>query len=980
MESQIERVLTVLMNKVVEGIPDGKGGYLERPIDSEAAMFLDECGGQIDAAVAAAARDIFLRKPNWSESVWRGALLVVVGQVPLVGSPAAIFYSQFESIWKQIRFVSLAATMYGHDVREDATQCQIILCLMDDTIRKANGPLAMDQIYSKGMKSGVQVAATIIARQVVAKGGTSFLMKRVLGGLLIGVMPEAVGVLYTVLWTGKMTNHAEMAIKAKELNSRAKAHFKKDEQPGMTVVVVSFLVWFVPVLGFNFAKAWNTFDKVFGRLLVLTPLVDWPMLAPLVDALSPASQLLVSAAGDDDEGPPLIAFCSAEHSGVSCEVPAVAGSTFDTPVLLSYALAKLMLATLVIFSAYHVVRVVSKSRTWLVSSTGLGVRALLNFVSASNTATSLARALLSPNYDGVYHAHRAAVGLFTLASRFKKDLKPVTPFVVGSLLVWILYNVGLCVVNYVQAFAPLIVGDAHDLTAAMAGVAEIHAELAESGFAWARLKDAIDATCTISLHILVEEIRRPDVIMTMMGPKKVVTGMLFAAKSLGHVVANPKSVLFWLDKATPPVTISWALLAAQYSATFLGLACGLLAQSGVVTKLELVLLSYCVFLSIPFYLWQKTMPPPYDDQVWAEALKSRHRLLYLIPELDSKARSRIYFAINFFEHYDFAVTSSKEYASYSFVKVKDWVATSFSKREKQELRRLGRERSNSDPLEFDASIYQDENDGWMARVSAWVPFWDSVTGRSETIEVNTAFVVDEPDMSREHTWTEWLRFKVLRRSPSIKATPDTDTLQIRELGEGEEAMLAKCEVEDKYVQDDDRATQQKEQPPLAETLDEQAAVEETVQGDVVEEETVQGQVVEEETVQDAVFEEEAVQDAVVEDENVQDAKVGKETVRDAEVEETVQGADVVTPQEEVVQVDDGEALEDALSSNELDETAADSDLDELAAPAGTTEEEKSVSVNASTDDTKEIVTEEESGQVESATEAETAEKDDQGVE
>ena len=106
MEKQIEKLLGVLMTKVIEGIPDHNGGYLERPIDTEAKRFIADCGGELDAAVSAAAYDIFVRRPNWTHSVWKGALIVIIGQLPIVGT-TTVFCSQFESVWKQLRFVAL---------------------------------------------------------------------------------------------------------------------------------------------------------------------------------------------------------------------------------------------------------------------------------------------------------------------------------------------------------------------------------------------------------------------------------------------------------------------------------------------------------------------------------------------------------------------------------------------------------------------------------------------------------------------------------------------------------------------------------------------------------------------------------------------------------------------------------------------------------------------------------------------------------
>jgi len=595
---------------------------------------------------------------------------VVVGQVPLVGSAAGMFCEQFETVWRQLRFVALAARIYGHDVEDDACQCQIILCLLDDKIRKRTGPGAMDRIYSGGVRSGVQVAATIIARQIIAKGGRSFVMRRVLGGLLVGVVPEAVGVLYTVLFMENLrSKDAQIAERARELNERARSHFKKDEQPGLTTVISAFLVWSIPLLGINVSKAWYMMDRLVYIMFFQT-IIEYVETSPAIVQI-------------------LLWFFFA---------------LLKSAVLLSCG-----------FSAFLLGQSLLRSRTWLVSTIALGVRAALSFVSAQNTATSLGLAIMfgmeNAVGDCLYHSHRAGVGLFTILSRSEKSLKTYNPYVVGSLLVWIVYNLATCLFAYAQAVAPLfLIGKDYNLEVAISDIQTLHAELANSGFAGARLRDALNALTTIALHVLLEELRRPEILMTVFGPKKVVTGMLFAAKSLGHVVASPESVLLWLDNVTPPVMVSRALLSASWCASSLGLICGLLLHFELVSKLNLIISCYAVLVTVPFYLAHKRMPPPHEDQDWDDALKSRHRLLYLIPDIDTGFRSKLYFAISFFEHYEFAMSRSQHYASSSFVKVKDWVQSNFTKREKQEFGRLAQTQSDVEPpLEFDAGVYYEES-------------------------------------------------------------------------------------------------------------------------------------------------------------------------------------------------------------------------------------------------------------------------------
>ncbi|GBG25965.1 Hypothetical Protein FCC1311_021852 [Hondaea fermentalgiana] len=793
MESQIERLLTVLMNKVVDGIPDGKGGYLERPLETEAKRFVNDCGGELDAAVAAAAHFIFVRKPSWSESMWRSALIVVVGQVPLVGSTAAIFYNQFESVWRQLRFVALAATIYGHDVRDDATQCQVILCLLDDNIRKRQGPGAMDKIYKKLGKNGVQVAATVIARQVVARGGTSFLMKKVLGGLLIGVVPEAVGLLYTAFFTDTfMSNDAEKAVRAKQLKERARSHFKKDAQPTLVVAWVSFLVWFVPILTINVSKVWVVFDRILMRLLTTGPVQPALLSHPIVDSYI---------------------FGTFDASRESW--PAWLTRTVCFSLFVSFKAALLCFVALM---AVYFAHQIGRRQTWMVSTAALGIRAALNFLSARNTALSLALAIehvvASTPHDGLYHGHRAFVGFFAIISRSRTELKPYNPWVVGSLLLWIGYHCLIVAYTYssaiIYALAPLLfVGEDYDWQIAFADSTSVFKNVSSSAFAMARLGDALNALTTIALHVLIEEIRKPDIVMTLVGPKKVVEGILYAAKSLGNVVSSPDSVLFWLDKTTPPVDVSWALLSLQFGATGLGLFWGLVTHFHWLSPFEAFLVTANVLQFIPKLLWRKSLPPPHETQVWNQALESRHRLLYLIPDINSGLRSKVYDAVTFFEHYEFAVNRSQEYASSSFVRVKDWVQSSFTKREQQEFERLGSssdllEDSAGQPLEFDVGVYYDENDTWFARIKGALSFRgrgaDGSKDSKETLPLDTVVEsdglghlrlldgqsVDEADANAivpHHSWKEWFHVKFTAVLPWKKADPaaSNSNVEITEL-------------------------------------------------------------------------------------------------------------------------------------------------------------------------------------------------------
>eukprot|EP00512_Aurantiochytrium_limacinum_P001598 CAMPEP_0171485418 /NCGR_PEP_ID=MMETSP0958-20121227/533_1 /TAXON_ID=87120 /ORGANISM="Aurantiochytrium limacinum, Strain ATCCMYA-1381" /LENGTH=1155 /DNA_ID=CAMNT_0012018203 /DNA_START=438 /DNA_END=3905 /DNA_ORIENTATION=- len=825
MESQIEKLLTVLMNKVVDGIPDGKGGFLERPLDTEAKRFVNDCGGELDAAVAAAAHFIFVRKPSWSESMWRSALIVVVGQVPLVGSTAAIFYNQFESVWRQLRFVALAATIYGHDAREDATQCQIILCLLDDNIRKRQGPGAMDKIYKKIGKSGVQVAATIIARQVVARGGASFLMKRVLGGLLLGVVPEAVGLLYTAFFTDTfMPNNGEKAQRAKQLKERARSHFKKDERPTLTIAWVSFLVWFIPILSINIAKVWVTFDRLLMRALTVGPVQRTLLSHPVVD-----SYLFGTFDGSETWSAWLI-----HHILMSLFVSFKAALLFGV-------------ASLIILLVNHI----GRKQTWMVSTAALGVRGGLNFLSARGTSISFALAIQHLNgpspFDGLYHAHRAFVGFYSIISRAKPELKPYNPWVVGSLLLWIGYHCIIVLYTYgvafISALAPLLfVGEHYDLQIALSDSSEAFNNISGSAFALARLSDALNALTTIALHVLIEEIRKPDIIMSLVGPKKVVEGILYAAKSLGHVVSSPDSVLFWLDKTTPPIDVSWALLSLQYGATGLGLFWGMVTHFHWLSSFEAFLITTNVLQILPKVLWNRALPPPHESQVWHEVLESRHRLLYLIPDIDSGLRSKVYDAITFFEHYEFAVHRSQEYASSSFVKVKDWVQASFTKREKQEFERLGSnpdllEDEHGQPLEFDVGIYYDENDTWFARIRGILSFSRNKAGERETIPVDTVVesdglghlqlkdgasvdADDSRDLVPQHSWKQWFHLKFTAVMPwKGRANAQTSSVEIEEVDEndGTSACANAGSIEDSKIKTSESPIVAREDSPVGPT-------------------------------------------------------------------------------------------------------------------------------------------------------------------
>jgi len=626
MEGQIEKILDVIMTKVIEGIPNGKGGYLERPIDTEALRFINDCGGELDAAVAAAAFDVFVRKSKWSDAMWKGALVVVVGQIPLLGSTAAVFYQQFECLWKQIRFIALAATIYGHDMKEDSTQLQAILCLVDDKIRQKDGATAMNSLVSNVSKSGCQVAATVIARQIARSGSTGFLMRRVLGGLMAGVVPEAVGLVYN-LFIGAKTEQ-DKGQRAKELSDRARKHFKIDEQPSMVPFMIALILWAVPMLLMNGYRMEAKFRNMLCTLF-----------------------------GDD-----------------------VLLGYLDFMIIFGF---ECLLVALTLKVVCKVGVWLFHSQTWILSALTLGVRSFLSLLSFRNTATSFVLFLTlvynkQPADESLYHGHRCLVGWFLAASKYHKPLKRFVPYIVASLLVWTLYNVTLCGVMYLNGILPLlqklIAGESiiYDLIS-------LYEEFTTSRMVYTHLRDAIDAVCAISLHVLVLEIQRQDILMSLLGPKKVVSGILFAGKSLGHVVLSPDSVMCWLDNATPPFLVSWVLLSLQHTGNVLGVLYGFGYQTNLMTVKEVALLTYGILITVPFILWQQNLPAPHEEFTWADALKTRHSLLYLIPDIDVGTRSKLYYAIHFFDQYDSAIKKTKSFVpnqaslSWQYEKFHDWI-------------------------------------------------------------------------------------------------------------------------------------------------------------------------------------------------------------------------------------------------------------------------------------------------------------------
>ena len=242
MESQAEKILTVMMDMVIDGIPVN-GEYFEQPIEREAQRYLDSCSGIADAAVCAAAYELLAKKPSWSKTVWRGTLRAVVGQLPFVGTATAVFTSEFESLWRQIRFVALAATMYGHNPRDETTQCQILLCLLGDKFINPNE----QENLGKGLKEGtLKFAITTITKRIAISQSTGLVMKGALGGLLVGVMPGAISSIYNVVVLGKRENQEGAAKNASDSVKRVKEHFKMEEQPTLTVAKTAFLCWMVP--------------------------------------------------------------------------------------------------------------------------------------------------------------------------------------------------------------------------------------------------------------------------------------------------------------------------------------------------------------------------------------------------------------------------------------------------------------------------------------------------------------------------------------------------------------------------------------------------------------------------------------------------------------------------------------------------------------------------------------------------------------
>jgi len=678
MEDQIEKLLLVLMAKVNDGIPDGNGGYLEEPVENYAMRLREESNGQLDAAVDVAAYEIIVSRSKWSSKMWKGVLLVLVGQVPLVGSATAVFYSQFEAIWKQLRFVSVAASLYGHDTRDDHTQCQIVLCLLDDKIREKEGRSAMQNIYSKGVKSGVSVAATVVARSIVQRGGSRFLLRRVLGGLLVGVVPEAVGVLYTVWGGGSRHNEAEALEQAKLLTRRVQRHFKREEQVTLWPFWLALVLWGVPVLVKALIKLWIAYDKAWekGRAFS-SDRAPWLALEPLqIDWLP------------------------------------------DAVYTISYLALKACVGFSLVWCIFRVYLSVGKRKPWTFSATVVLARSILLGLSAESTAQSAVLALLGPETERLYHTHRAGVGLITLIS----SQKEVKIYAIGSLAA----NVVLTIL-----WAIFVHGQGDSIN-------------------WHSLLESITS---LSNLVLVELLKKPDTLLALVGPKRVLRSILIAARSIGHAVSRPSMVMEWLHIITPPYSVSCVLFSVQRSAAIVGLFWG----TGYVSKVNIVLLAYCSGCTTWIMLSRAFLPHP-RTETWEEVLRTKMRLLYLL-QLDTSVQDRLDTAIHFFEEYEsFTRSRSKE-----FISVKDWVSSNFTPKEKSELETLG----NDPKVEMDMDMYRKREGSrwWFWRKEVEVT--DEIRGESDAKHQETVVVSAGDSENSGSSW--WFQ----RKSVATTVTDST---------------------------------------------------------------------------------------------------------------------------------------------------------------------------------------------------------------
>lgn len=327
-----------------------------------------------------------------------------------------------------------------------------------------------------------------------------------------------------------------------------------------------------------------------------------------------------------------------------------------------------------------------RQQQWLLATLVLYVRALLNFLAVSNTALSFAVAIQSMD---IYNGHRALVGIYSLLSTTKRfaRLKPYLAIVHGSLLLWILYAMALWAGNYALVLGELFTTDISTKSKLIAGIRKVHDSLETTGFSRNRVNDAVDVISTVALHVLVEEIRRSEIIITLLGPVTVVDGILFAAKSLGTFVIRPEQLLQWLDYASPPPVLAWGIFSAQLASNSLGAIWGLSTGTGLLSALERVLVVYGVLVTIPLVFMHRRLPPPYENRDWNMALNSRHRLLFLIPELDSGVRSKLHFVIKFFERYEKAYssttntwTSSVAWVDRKWASVHAWVQKNVTQR------------------------------------------------------------------------------------------------------------------------------------------------------------------------------------------------------------------------------------------------------------------------------------------------------------
>eukprot|EP00924_Labyrinthula_sp_SR-Ha-C_P014633 snap_masked-scaffold_34-processed-gene-3.56-mRNA-1 protein AED:1.00 eAED:1.00 QI:0/0/0/0/1/1/2/0/1384 len=673
MEQQTTKFLSAVMNKVVNGLPDYKGGYFEQPVESEAKALLHKSGGLSDAAVSAAAFDFVMRNecPRWSKYVQRSAVRAVVGTLPIIGTASAVFYSQFESFYQHVRFVALAACIYGHNVRDERVQTQVLLCIIDEmfmskketkpkqkeiensspeVLRLENGDATKEKeklddsesiIVEKSKVSKVrkrrrkrqvsdlekdiaqgtiEYAATALIRKVAVNYSiqtlsTSFLFNKALGGVLVGILPELIaGISHSIEQSNNPESmNSRLGDRIKSQVKKVQEHFKFDMTKKPKLQLLRQSLFFL--LFSNVIKLFIQFHLFFVLCVVLA------------------------------------GFGYKYQEIVRKQTISILNT------LPNYTVATAVLAIKTILTVFAVKFCTESFKvfyyTYDVYHLHKAMTSLLSFycnLCSSYYNNNLHEFLVYDDDDEDPEPEAEGVVLFrdTLKHKvitFGRLLKEKLVFIHGSLLIWIAYYLltlvtlnGFDLVSFFYLhFAKIdpqnLLLDLINFEADPYHVWELIKSI-DLGL----IKDSLGVVSTVSLNIFLDQLCQTEILFATLGPSALMQGLFIAAKSVKSFIASPTDVLYWLHTSSPPFIASLIIISVQSSYIFLGVVVGL----------------------FPYWYIDKRMPEPFDDQTYEEGLKSRHRILYLIPELTDELKIKLKLVVKYYEKYEEAFQSTEE--------------------------------------------------------------------------------------------------------------------------------------------------------------------------------------------------------------------------------------------------------------------------------------------------------------------------------